>query len=87
MFSIIGVGDNGWGVITKDKAKLNVSFLQVQQQDNTADCGLFTITYCTEFCFRGKTDIVEAEFDRMQQHFLNCLENMEIVPFPNLGGS
>ena len=76
----------GRGVITKDKAKLNVTFLQVQQQNNTIDCGLFLIAYYTEYYFTGKIGIVEAEFDRMrmQHHLLNCLENMEIVPFREL---
>ena len=52
----------------KGTGKLKVSFLQVQQQDNTVDCDIFAIAYCTEFCFTGK-----AKFDRMRmrQHLLN----------------
>ena len=36
--------------------------------------------------FTGKTGIVEAEFDRMKmrQQLSNCLESMDIMPFPKL---
>ena len=77
----MGKADDGRLVITKDKAKLNVSFLFRFSSKIIAIC------YClfTEFYFTGRTDIVKAEFDRMmmRQYLLNCLENMEIVPFPN----
>ena len=41
--------DDRRGVITKDKAKLNVSFLQVQQQDNTVGCGLLLLLIVLNF--------------------------------------
>ena len=63
-------------MITKDTAEANVSFLQVQQQDNTIDCRVFAMAYCTEVCFMGKPGIAEIEFDRMRvrQHLYSCLK-------------
>ena len=68
------------------RKKLNVSLLKVQQQSNTVDCGVFAIAFCTEFCYTGRTGVLQAEFDimRMREHLLNCFENMEITPFPKL---
>ena len=41
--------DDRRGVITKDEAKLNVSFLQVQQQDNIVGCGLLLLLIVLNF--------------------------------------
>ena len=68
------------------RKKLNVSILKVQQQSNNVDCGIFAIAFCTEFCYTGRKGVLQAEFDRlkMRDHLLNCLENMELTPFPKL---
>ena len=66
------------------KQKLNISLLKVQQQNNSVDCGIFAIAFCTEFCYTGKRGVLQAEFDilRMREHLINCFENMEMTPFP-----
>ena len=68
------------------RQKLNASLLKVQQQKNLVDCGVFTIAFCTEYCYTGRKWVLLAEFDimRMRDHLHNCIENMELTPFPKL---
>ena len=66
--------------------KLNVSLLKVHQQKNFVDCGVFAIAFCTKFCYTGRKGVLQADFDvvKMRGHLLNCLENVELTPFPKL---
>ena len=68
------------------RQKLNASLLKVQQQKNLVDCGVFAIAFCTEHCYTGRKGVLLAEFDimRMRDHLTNCIENMELTPFPKL---
>ena len=68
------------------RQKLYASFLKVQQQKNLVDCGVFAIAFCTEHCYTGRKGVLQAEFDimRMRDHLHNCIENMELTPFPKL---
>ena len=68
------------------RQKLNASLLKVQQQKNLVDCGVFAIAFCTEYCYTGRKGVLLAEFDimRMRDHLHNCIENMELTPFPKL---
>ena len=68
------------------RQKLNASLLKVQQQKNLVDCGVFAIAFCTEYCYTGRKGVLQAEFDilRMRDHLHNCIENMELTPFPKL---
>ena len=36
--------------------KLNASLLKVQQQKNLVDCGVFTVAFCTEYCYTGQSE-------------------------------
>ena len=68
------------------RQKLNASLLKVHQQKNLVDCGVFAIAFCTEYCYTGRKGVLQAEFDnmRMRDHLHNCIENMELTPFPKL---
>ena len=68
------------------RQKLNASLLKAQQQKNLVDCGVFAIAFCTEYCYTGRKGVLQAEFDilRMRDHLHNCIENMELTPFPKL---
>ena len=68
------------------RQKLNASLLKVQQQKNLVDCGVFAIAFCTEYCYTGRKVVLQDEFDimRMRDHLHNCIENMELTPFPKL---
>ena len=68
------------------RGKLNISLLKVQQQRNSIDCGIFAIAFCTEFCYTGRKGVLHAEFDvvKMRGHLANCMENMELTPFPKV---
>ena len=65
---------------------MNVSLLKVQQQRNSIDCGIFSIAFCTGFCYTGRKGVLQAEFDvvKMRGHLANCMENMELKPFPKV---
>ena len=70
----------------QDRKKIKVFLLKVQQQDNHIDRGVFAIAFRTEFCFSGLKGFLNAEFDmlKFRQHLVNCLENLELVPFPKV---
>ena len=65
------------------RMKIKVSLLKVQKQDNHIDCGVFAIVFRTEFCFTGLKGVLNAEYYLLtfRQHLVNCLENLELVPF------
>ena len=60
------------------RQKLNASLLKVQQQKNLVDCGVFAIAFCTEYCYTGRKGVL------LRDHLHNCIENMELTPFPKL---
>ena len=59
-----------------------ISFLPVQRQPDSFNCGLFAIAYAAEI-IDGKSPS-EAVFavDLMRKHFMSCLEKLKLSPFP-----
>ena len=62
--------------------KVNFRNEKVQRQVSDKDCGLFSLAYATDLCHG--LDPVNRKYDQgyMRQHYVNCLENGAMVPFP-----
>ena len=61
-----------------------VSFLPVQKQTDGYNYGPFAIVFTAEILDGNSS--VQAHFDmeRMRGHFINCLENKFLIPFPRV---
>ena len=55
---------------------------KVQRQVGANDCGLFSLAFATDLCHG--LDPVHLRYDQgsMRRHYVNCLENGTMVPFP-----
>ncbi|PJE77789.1 hypothetical protein CI610_03284 [invertebrate metagenome] len=67
-----------------NKSSIPVKILDVQDQNNGYDCGLFAIANMVEFCFKGnsfkqKTNFIE---NQMRDHLIWCLDKGYFMPFP-----
>lgn len=69
----------------RDKRPIPITILDVQQQENSNDCGLFAIANLIEFCFDpDKSFQIQTSFvsEYMRSHLVKCLENGEFTKFP-----
>ena len=55
---------------------------KVQRQVGSNDCGLFALAFATDLC--NGLDPVNQRYEQgsMRQHYVSCLENGAMVPFP-----
>ena len=56
----------------------------VQQQQNSVDCGIFAIAFLVELCANGFNNLMNSTFDvsEMRNHLSVCIENKHFQPFP-----
>lgn len=64
------------------KKSVSLMFPDVQQQDNSFDCGLFALAYASSICQNIDPATVLYEKLSLRSHFLSCLVNKEFIPFP-----
>ena len=57
--------------------------LNVQQQQNLVDCGIFAIAFLVELCANGFNNLITSTFDvsEMRNHLSVCIENTHFQPF------
>lgn len=55
---------------------------KIQFQKGTMDCGLFAIAYATDLAFGNDPASFNYEQGALRTHFVNCISNDELVPFP-----
>ena len=55
---------------------------KVQRQIGSNDCGLFALAFATVLCHGLDPVNQRYEQQSMQQHYVSCLENGAMVPFP-----
>ena len=49
---------------------------------STRDCGLFTLAFATDLC-HGIDQVTQSyDQEEMHAHYVNCLDLLEMVPFP-----
>lgn len=63
----------------KGMKTLNVSILDVQQQTNGVDCGVFAIAK-TDFCFSEdiKDQPIPFDIEKMRSHLIKCSEDKKV---------
>ena len=68
------------------KKKISIKIPEVQQQDNSIDCGLFAIANMVEFCFNKLIGDSNLQFNinYMRDHLIFCLEKNHFRPFPKM---
>ena len=64
------------------KSILQINRLAVQQQVGKHDCGLFSIAFAVETCF--KSDVQKSIYEQksMRKHLHDCFNNGVLTPFP-----
>ena len=60
--------------------KLNIQ--QVQQQDNSVDCGVFAVAYATSILHGQNPEDLNYDTCSLRQHLLTCISSGIFKPFP-----
>jgi hypothetical protein len=60
--------------------KLNIQ--QVQQQDNSVDCGVFAIAYATSILHGQNPKDLNYDTQKLRQHLLSCISSGMVKAFP-----
>ena len=68
-------------LMTKEP-QIEVLHIDVQQQRNTNDCGLFALAFATALCSGQEPRHVSFEAGAMREHLLKCLDMEDTEPFP-----
>lgn len=66
-----------------DKKKIYLLFSDVQQQPDSASCGLFSLAYAYSLCEGKDPTKIQYSVSDMRSHLLTCLEQLKFVPFPS----
>ena len=63
---------------------ISIKILDIQQQDNSIDCGLFAIANMVEFCTNKYIGNLNLQFNTkyLREHLIFCLEQGHFRPFP-----
>ena len=64
---------------------LTVEIPDTQKQNNSSDCGVFSIAFLTDILysnFKIDTSNIRFNIPEMRPHLISCIENNKIVPFP-----
>ena len=67
------------------EAQIIIRYMDVQWQCNGCDCGLFALANATALCAGIEPTSVTFEQAKMRKHFLACLEENSMMPFPIRG--
>ena len=60
---------------------VDVRFIDVEQQTNNSDCGVYTIAYATSLCFSEDISCIQFCVSKMRSHLVSCLEKGQMSPF------
>ena len=67
----------------KDRKSLPIIAPDTQRQNNSVDCGFFSIAHLFEFCLTGRVcPNVIFDTTKMRKHLTSCLETKSILEFP-----
>ena len=63
---------------------VDVRFIDVEQQTNNSDCGVYAIAYATSLCFSEDINCIQFCVSKMRSHLISCLEKGQMSPFPSI---
>ena len=64
------------------KSTIQINRLAVQQQVGIHDCGLFSIAYAGDMCFKRNVQKATFEQKSMRKHLHDCFNSGALTPFP-----
>lgn len=70
--------------ISNGQSSITVNVIRVTPQVGSADCGLFAVSMAHDLCSGVDPFSQRTVQDKMRPHLLQCFENLEISPFPNV---
>ncbi|XP_071995582.1 uncharacterized protein [Engystomops pustulosus] len=76
---------NLYGAVVQEPLK-HLKFLNVDQQKNDYDCGVFAIAFAFEFLNNNGDPTARFQHEKIRDHLLSCLEMGRIVGFPRTVG-
>ena len=72
----------------KNKKCISVIVPETQRQNNSTDCGMFSIAHMFEFCIKGKVcPNVIFDTTKMRKHLVSCFETESVIEFPKTNKS
>lgn len=63
--------------------QINIDMVDVQQQSDGKDCGLFALAYMTAFCYSQDPSEKYFVHHQLRSHLVECLEKQAMSPFPS----
>ena len=69
-------------LVNTNKPIVFVNMSNLTKQSGSADCGLFAVAYITHIAFGLNPCLYVFQQSSMREHFLTCLENKKMEPFP-----
>jgi hypothetical protein len=75
------------GIIHTPSKFIDIDVKPVQQQMGTFDCGLFALAFASSLLQKTIPDAIVYDQAKMRAHFVSCLENKSIEPFPETSGN
>ncbi|KAM4053931.1 uncharacterized protein ACNLHF_006458 [Anomaloglossus baeobatrachus] len=72
---------NMYNEVVKEPLK-HLSFLNVDQQKNGYDCGVFATAFAYEFLVNGGDPTAQFQHQKIRAHLLSCLQNGRMSEFP-----
>ena len=63
---------------------LKINCLQVQQQGNSVDCGVFAFAFAVDVCFGLPPNESCYDAIKMRNHLSLCLQLQELSPYPKI---
>lgn len=71
-------------LVSNGQPSITINVIRVTPQVGSADCGLFAISMAHDLCSGVDPFSRRGVQDKMRPHLLQCFENLEILPFPNV---
>lgn len=65
-----------------DNGKLHVTMLPVEKQSDGFNCGVYAIAYAADILHGVSPMESQYDVDQMRAHFIDCLENEQLLVFP-----
>jgi Ulp1 family protease len=62
--------------------KINLIFPDLQKQEGTSDCGLFSLAFATSVCAGQDPSTIHYIQNKFRSHLASCLKQNEITLFP-----
>ena len=69
-------------IYTPDESEINSVIVDVQQQANSIDCGVYAIAYAVDLLFGFDPSVIEYDERALRPHLVKCFENQWFIPFP-----